>query len=351
MAYTGTGTQADPMIPTTITEFLQCLEDARNNVHHHVGTSGAVSLYDIGYYIKLESDIDCYDDPNYIGYTSKLDFGNSISQSTTEASTCAVIKLYADTNHYIRGLTVKDTTFFKLFDSNNLNQSYINNVNFIDCFFKPTTNSSNICQSVYTLISNCKISMNIYPYSNTLPTLSSAAQHYGTAFQNCSIYIKCNGGRNFGTSNYTLYGSMSGTGLATKNNVFVLENMPTIGGITNAYCLFNFSRGTTANTYNAIILKNPTISETKNFTFNSGMYNYMAIINPTISDSVTGNVQIGFYNCQYSIVAFPESSYTDHGGRISKTPAEGTATPAVMSYATLDQLKDVTYLTDIGFVP
>lgn len=53
---TGTGTQADPYIPTTLTEFIEA-----------VGSSGA--------YVELDRDIDASEDPNYGGeLTERVEF-------------------------------------------------------------------------------------------------------------------------------------------------------------------------------------------------------------------------------------------------------------------------------------
>lgn len=77
---TGTGTQNDPYIPVTLTEFISA-----------VGTSGA--------YVSLDRDINAADDPNYNGeLTSPIDF--------------SCVSLLGD-DHFISGVTVRAATLLQ----------------------------------------------------------------------------------------------------------------------------------------------------------------------------------------------------------------------------------------------
>lgn len=91
---TGTGTQSDPYIPTTLTEFITA-----------VGTAGA--------YVALTQDINAADDPEYSGeLTSTISInatsvdgaGFTISGVTVRASRCMYIGVF----RYVYNLTIRD---------------------------------------------------------------------------------------------------------------------------------------------------------------------------------------------------------------------------------------------------
>lgn len=75
---TGTGTQSDPYIPTTLTEFITA-----------VGTSGA--------YVALTQDINAADDPEYSGEIARI--------------TCNCAEVDGG-GHTVQGITVRDPCFF-----------------------------------------------------------------------------------------------------------------------------------------------------------------------------------------------------------------------------------------------
>ncbi|MBR7039647.1 MAG: hypothetical protein IKI21_10430 [Oscillospiraceae bacterium] len=77
---TGTGTQSDPFVPITLTEFIEA-----------VGTSGA--------YVALDRDIDAAEDPNYGG-----ELTSSIALQCTEMD---------GSDHVVSGITVRADSFFK----------------------------------------------------------------------------------------------------------------------------------------------------------------------------------------------------------------------------------------------
>lgn len=338
MVYRGTGTQADPMIPSTITELLQCLSDARENNSHIAG----------GYYIKLESDIDCADDINYIGYTTRLNFGSSVDTTGTNTSS-AVVSLYSDNSCTIRGLTVKDAYFFSLCSQNATYNTVIKNVNFIDCFFKPDNSNPAFCVNAsYSYFFNCIFSIMVYPYNNIVPKWSQSVSSYG-AVKNCSLYIKFMGGY-LGTSSSTFYYSNNTTNRETQNNIIILEGLNIQGNLNNGQNLFDFSRQGANNRYNSIILKNCTInpqSTTNYYLLNNGSYNYIAVINPTIDSTITQAVSLLSINTQYSIIACPQDKYGTTAGYIIKPGS----TANVIYYLTLDELKSESKLLEIGFVP
>lgn len=91
---TGTGTQADPYIPMTLTEFITA-----------VGTAGA--------YVTLTQDINAADDPEYSGeLTSPINInatsvdgaGHFIAGVTVRATRC----IYIGVSRYVYNLTIRD---------------------------------------------------------------------------------------------------------------------------------------------------------------------------------------------------------------------------------------------------
>lgn len=333
------------MIPNTITDFLQCLADARNNVHNHTGST----LVDKGYYIKLTSDIDCADDLNYIGYTTRLDFGSGSTPS-------AVVKVYSDNNSSIRGLTVKDQYFYTPLGKSSTEQTVIENINFLDCFFKPTTANCSMTSNTMGYFNGCKLSFSVYSYSGTCPTWSYRTSTIkGGTLRNCSLYFKVNDGSIAGslTSPGIFYQPELNVGINSQNNIIIIDGLTLSSNQSNGNCLITFDSGTYNNNYNSIILKNCKFKQSAtNLTYHllrSGSYNYVAVINPIIDETITSPISISYYNTQYSILAAPQESYgTTQGKIVMPTPAPSSQ---VISYATLDQLKDVDYLLSIGFVP
>lgn len=94
---TGTGTQADPYIPTTLTEFITA-----------VGTAGA--------HVALTQDINAADDPAYTGY---LDSAITFNAAELQGN-----------GHVIRGITVQADYF--LYTTSNA-YPVLRSVDFLDC--------------------------------------------------------------------------------------------------------------------------------------------------------------------------------------------------------------------------
>ena len=337
MAYRGTGTQADPAIPgasqgtATISDLLEILADVQN---------GSVGGNTTGpYYIKLDSDIDCYDDPNYIGYTTNLDF-------VGPSSTLSVVHFYSDTGNYIRGLTVKDQYFMTLLNNNQTlgTFTFIENISFIDCFFKPTVTGGSFLttsSSVYQTFKNCKISVSMYPYTY-YPMFGSVI------LQGCSVYLKYYGG---GTNQTTcpLFNCINTTSAlgSSNNNVIVVENYPIIQHASNGAPVVYWHPNSS---YNAFILKNPIFKGSSSsvktyYVMRQGSFNYFAVINPSFDSTLSNSVELLSYGTNYSVIAAP--SYGTGAGTIKQT----TDTAGQIYYATTAQMKDYDYLTGIGFIP
>ena len=115
MAYTGTGTQADPFIPTTITSLYEVLNIC-NNDESSFGVAG--------YYIKLTSNLDCANDTDYVGYSN-----------TPITLSSYVNKIYSDSGYKVIGLCIKAQYFINAFAT--ANNYVIDNIGFENCFWKP----------------------------------------------------------------------------------------------------------------------------------------------------------------------------------------------------------------------
>ena len=111
MAYTGTGTEQDPYLVSTFTDFITC---------------AAVS----GAYVKVVADIDAADDELYSG-------------EIEDTVTIACAKLYADTKKKIEGITCKNSDFFTMTSAGT-----IENIQLLNMCHKITTTGNFIVASV-----------------------------------------------------------------------------------------------------------------------------------------------------------------------------------------------------------
>lgn len=130
---TGTGTQSDPYIPTTLTEFITA-----------VGTAGA--------YVALDRDINAADDP---AYTGELTAPVGFAATRVEGN-----------GHFVRGVTVRAQNMIALTPIS----AHVLDLDLIAWAHKKTTqaptfqgyNSSNYD----TVFTNCRISVTIDASSN-----------------------------------------------------------------------------------------------------------------------------------------------------------------------------------------
>lgn len=333
MAYTGTGTQADPAIPNTITELYQIFSDARSsNVNGN--TSGP-------YYVKLTKNIDCADDENYIGYLGKMNMGGGQNNR--------VCLMYSDNNNYIRGLTVKDAYFIQNTGETTSSRSFIQNISFIDCFFKPPSNSDSNSSMVFSIGDNgggfidCTFSISMFPFTYSNKTRFVNITYQKMTSNGCSYYFKYNG-------NFPLT-SKNGVGTdclvrfhyssESSNNIFIFEGGYIQSSYSTNYYLISSNN---PKSYNAFLFKNTQI-ESGSYIYvlgSSSNYSYVAFINPSLSsDSLASihNVTSGLTCCMIG---------TDKWSEVFTQPTE---TQNVMYYPTLNELKSSDYLLGKGFIP
>lgn len=333
MAYTGTGTQADPAIPNTITELYDIFNDARSsNVNGN--TSGP-------YYVKLTKNIDCADDENYIGYKGKMHMGAGQNNR--------VCLMYSDNNNYIRGLTVKDAYFIENTGETTSSRSFIQNISFIDCFFKPPSDYSSNSSMVFSIGNNgggfidCTFSISMFPFEYNNKTRFVNISNQNMTSNGCSYYFKYNGNfpltskNGVGTDNLVRFNYA----LASNNNVFIFEG----GYIQSSYSAnYYLISSNNQKSYNAFLFKNTQIESgsTINVLGSTSSYSYVAFINPSLSSAALAginNVTSGLTCCMIG---------TDKWSEVFTLP---TQTQNVIYYPTLNQLKSSDYLLSIGFIP
>lgn len=151
---TGTGTQNDPYVPTTLTEFIAA-----------VGTSGA--------YVALTQDINAADDPEYAGEltnpisinaTSVDGAGFTISGVTVRASRCIYIGVFRYVyNLNFRGFCLKATNTAYLIYGEGSNRS-----GFIGCRIAGKIDGTTQIVANGVSFSSCSADIEVTQVTNTL---------------------------------------------------------------------------------------------------------------------------------------------------------------------------------------
>lgn len=336
MAYRGTGTQADPFIPgstqgtATITDLLEVLD--------YIQTQSITEAY-----VVLDSDIDCYDDPNYVGYTSALKFASGSSGNPP-----GVASFTSDNgNRTIRGLTVKDPYFMILMGYDSNLYTTIDGINFIDCFFKPT--SSSVCyifggpsNDSSAILRNSTISMTVYSNTNTSQPSVPVVCERTCNFVNCSMYFKYN------TDAMTAYNTKflctsNAYSRRTRSCVFVFDGLHINYSSSWDYPLIYLAKSDSS--YNSFIFKNCIVESSGYYStlvLSYGSYNYVAFVNPSLNNTDVKAQLQGFSGTSHCLCASDKLDTVFIPQSVSSNLGE---------YCTLTQLKDVDYLLSVGFVP
>lgn len=240
---TGTGTQADPYIPTTLTEFISA-----------VGTAGA--------YVALTQDINAADDLEYSG-----ELTTTITINATSVS---------GNSHEVRGVTVRATNLLTFRNAN----ANIYDLYFRDWAHKRTTNSSctilgqNFSRNKFH---DCLISIKI-----------DCGNHSGeivkqSAFYTCALSILMIDAVN---------GRQIDTTVFDKTTILVdgmnLRNLSSING--------------TPFTRSALILKNYKLNSSTSFIHDSGgTGGYLAFL-----DGLDGVINLNGFSGQSCLAAAPQ---------------------------------------------
>ena len=193
MAYIGTGTQSDPAIPGTLNPDTG-LPNGDGKISDLVGIFAAARAAGSYWYVKLCNDIDCADDPNYLGYYTYLDMSY-------------VRKLYSDNQYKIRGLCLKpdgySVVYAFLLSGGNDCETVIQSIDIIDLFYKPVGSSNSsifgfTSTNSWSQIVNCHLTISCYPRSGASIECYGQFSYNSNQIRinNSSIYFKFNENRN-----------------------------------------------------------------------------------------------------------------------------------------------------------
>lgn len=319
MAYSGSGTQADPFVVSTYTDLIAASE--------------AVPAGGFPTYIKVATDINCADDPNYTGkHLSPLQIRGT---------------LYADSMKTIEGLTIESTSFFYFSGSNDLT---INNIYFKNCIYKSTSNNGLSVTDNLLRCTNCKFSMILILGASVTSAFNRIY------FTDCAGYFKVANKASYAN----VFSVVNGTGSIQPINTIIDSNIIIDGmnmelcgnglmaGANSSGALFQIKSISSSIIFKGCKINNNGITHLYG-TFNSGgnfdtMFfdgSYFAFLgcsyvtSPTeISGAYNGN------NSPFCILCTDDTSIT-----LDDTISKG------VHVCLASQVKDLNYLLSIGFLP
>ncbi len=233
---TGTGTQADPYIPTTLTEFIEA-----------VGTSGA--------YVALTQDINAADDPAYTGELTE-----SIAWSAAEVD---------GRDFSLIGVTVALATFFVTSAATTAKNLHIR-----DCAIKKGTTSFIIWDCIAGTMThqNCIISIKV-----DCEVGSTAYLSYNVIFDSCAILIQ-----------YTGTSRPSGGDDSIFDGTDFIESTVVIDSLSTQITTMRlFRRGTASRT--AMILKDASFSTMRLLEDGNFEYGYVCFIGSLSYGAITAH--------------------------------------------------------------
>lgn len=292
MAYTGTGTQAYPYVVTTFADFLECVAQE-------------------GVYVEVGADLDAAAEG--FGYIDPI-----AVRST---------KVYADSMKKISNVTIEGNSVFEFVYQSSSAEKSIQRLHLENWTWKATSTpavSSHIPIMFYSnggspTIRYCKMSVSATAsVSSTVLRLKSRVFTADSAFvmdlHNAGIFIPCSGTYNYeGFRNTTI--SIDGNGTTTWT-------AETAAGNRWQYC---------ANT--GIVLKNMTVTGAPGFNYGDG-FSYMVFEDCTLPG-------------ESAIYAVKESNLICFAG----TTPDASSRVSSGTVVTQSQLKDKTYLQQIGWLP
>lgn len=317
----GDGSEANPYLPTTLSEFLSvCNRSAA--------------------YIKLTQDIDAYDDPTYVG-----------ELTTVVRLNCQ--KLYADTPVAIKNVTVRASNMIWFSASNS--QLTCTNIHFLNWIHKKVDNSQTIRwtngnATGYWTISNCKFSIKIDNGSYYPLIFRKDSGSYYIYFKYCSFYFEYPEDMiRVDPTHCVLF--YDGYGLSLKYCNMIIKNLSLIGSNSSGYyLLYLWQLEKTSIIFDTLKMYNPNskiyaISATQNLTDSRISYSYIAFVNPIITSDST-LVNSVFSIGEDSLYLYENCIYAKSDNRITYS-----GKPAGVMGLTLEQLKDKEYLEGIGWLP
>ena len=329
----GDGSEANPYLPTTLSEFLSVCNGSPYT------------------YIKLTQDIDAYDDTAYIG-------------ELTSRVTIYCQKLYADTPVAIKNVTVRASNMIS-FRASNIT-STCTNVHFLNWVHKKIDNSQTIdwynsSSASRWNISNCKFSIKIDtgPYYPLIFNGDTSGANYYIYFKYCSFYFEYPENMNrltFDNAKLTL--NSAGLSFTYCNIIIKNLNVETINNsFSDRPLLYLWKLEKTSVIFDTIkIYSNASpmncapISYIQNYTDSSVSYSYIAFVDPIITWTSGPNSFPPYIFMTYSNSAYPYHNCLFATSSTRVKTSESTITSGV-TRITLEQLKDKEYLEGIGWLP
>ena len=329
----GTGTEQDPYLVTTI-----------DNVYECVAISGA--------YVKLVNDIWLKDN---------LAWRNGTNQSLEFK--CA--KFYSDNSYSIFGLKILNDVFFEFSDDNS-NDCVVENINFLSCVcyksteagvtIRPTFEVYRYNSSKSITYRNCKFSM--VQKGNTNSHYKFIDGYYGGSyytpnmtFEDCSLYCKfATFGSNyvnfnsFGTNDvdfmnsqgfyrcYFYLDSLRINSRSDNKNNFKIYLTPQFHDSTIVYDRLNILVRGSGSYSNSVEVRPCSGSTTNSIVSCNGVYN---------STNTYGSVVLWYSGSSFNII---------HNG-VTSTSSLITNIDSAFVQATEQQLKDEDFLISVGIVP
>lgn len=229
---TGTGTQNDPYIPTTLTEFIAA-----------VRTSGA--------YVALESDINAADDPEYGG-----ELTSTISWAAAEVD---------GRDHSLIGVTMREITFFLT-----TRASSLKSFTFRECALKKGTSNAVIFDGSGGIlsISDCKLGFKVDGEAGSTVYLT-----YNINFTDCAGNVEYTGNLSTQSNTDTVFDKTAFTRTTIK-----------ISGLTSSKRI-RLLQWQSSCVRSAIIIENMTVGAL-DIAYNNTSYQYSYVSFGNVSGSI-----------------------------------------------------------------
>lgn len=291
----GDGTENNPFIPETLTEFIQAVGNFREDGERP--------------YVELNKDILANEDPNYTGELS---------------SPITILAVNLNGNgHCIKGVTIKASNIL-YFDTNlspSIAQAYIHDISFLNFFHKRINDRTSISTSSISSVKfkNCFFSIR----SESIADVPCNRFCYGIIFERCGINFRSDRRRPSYPRNGVLVSS-------TFNQcTVIIDNINPIIHYTGEFVI------TDVTSYQTVFIFKNMAAGFYAGAFMYGNHTYGYVVVELTSADKEGSLSVPsgtqFYSCLIN--------KTDKGITLGGTSI------------TLEQLKDKDYLIDIGWLP
>lgn len=292
MAYSGTGTEADPYLVSTLDDFMRCAKITNA-------------------YVKVVSNIDGRIEEEYPIYP--------YIQVNAK-------KIYADALTKVSGFIVKDTYCFNI----SSNCELINNIDFDDILFTPNYNGPTVIAGSSTatcVLSSCKISINTNYDNQNVAGIFAAV-----TFNECALFLSFTGDSIYANSNDSLFNG----GTKFHNSIVEIVDYP-LTSTTN-----NVLASTIDHNVFKISFKTYSTSTFSITIGGSSAHDNIFVISQRLSDEYSGRrgairIDGTFELVDSDVDVNNDVSFISSGNRCYKL--------------TTQQIQSEEYLSQIGFIP